>query len=224
MEAFLIIITSFPTAIFTFVLGVAVLYWLFAAFGFIEMDVLDVDLPDIDGQMSLSSHNDHSFGEMFAGLLLRFGLNGVPVTIVISLVALLGWLLSYYPSYLLSFLVGNGFMHFIVGLPVLIFSLYVAVTLTATIIKPLRVLFAKADQQTVKKVLGQVALVRSSKVDNKSGEAILDDGGAGLILKVRSMDDTIFQRGDRVVLLEYVSGAHVYRVISEQEFLGNPKV
>ena len=223
MEAFLETITSFPTIIFTFFLGVAALYWLFAAFGFIELDALDVDLPDLDGQMSLNSHHDHSFGEMFAGLLLRLGLNGVPVTIVISLIALLGWLLSYYPSYLIGLLIGNGLLHYVVGLPIFIFAVYIAVILTASIIKPLRVLFAKADQQTVKKVLGQVALVRSSKVDNRSGEATLDDGGAGFILKVRSIGDTIFQRGDRVVLLEYLSGAHVYHVISEQEFLGNSK-
>lgn len=221
MHDFIQVIAAFPTAIFTFVLGLAVLYWLFAMLGFVEIDVLDVDLPELDGQMVLNSHQDHSFGESFAGLLMRLGLNGVPVTIVISLVALFGWLISYYPSYFLYQIFGHNFLHFIFGVPILGVAFYAAVIMTAACIKPLRVLFAKAEQQTVKRVLGQVAVVRSSLVDNLFGEAAFDDGGAGLILKVRAIGEQKFQRGDRAVLLEYVAQENIYHIISEQEFLGS---
>lgn len=221
MHDFIAVITAFPTAIFTFVLGVAILYWLCAILGLVELDALDVDIPSVDGHMVLNSHHDHSFGESFAGLLMRLGLNGVPVTIVISLVTLLGWLLSYYPSYLLFHFIGHNFVHFIVGVPIFAAALYVAVIATAAIIKPLRNLFAKAEQETVKRVLGQVAIVRSSRVDAATGEVSFDDGGAGLIFKVRSLGEQQFQRGDRVVLLEFVAEANIYSVISEQEFLGS---
>src|SRR5688500_6239484 len=107
--------------------------------------------------MVLNSHYAHSFRDAFAGLLVRLGLYGVPVTIVISLVALLGWLLSYFPSYLLFHFLGHNFIHFIVGIPIFAAALYTAVIVTAGLIKPLRNLFAKAEQETVKRVLGQVA-------------------------------------------------------------------
>ena len=68
--------------------------------------------------------------------------------------------------------------------------------------------------------MGQVAIVRSSKVDDMSGEANFDDGGAGLIVKIRSFGEKTFVRGDKVVLLEYLPEQHMYRVISEDEFLG----
>jgi Protein of unknown function (DUF1449) len=220
MHDFIQVIAAFPTAIFTFVLGVALLYWLCAMLGFVELDALDVDIPDIDGHMVLNSHQHHSFGENFAGLLMRFGLNGAPVTIVISLVALFGWLISYYPSYVLYHFFGHNFLHFIVGVPIFIGALYFAVIITSACLKPLRVLFAKAEQETTKRVLGQVAIVRSSRVDRLFGEAAFDDGGAGLIIKVRALDDSIFKRGDRVVLLEYVPQENIYRVISEQDFFG----
>jgi hypothetical protein len=95
------------------------------------------------------------------------------------------------------------------------------VLITAQLIKPLRKFFAKTEQYVEKKILGQVAIVRSSKVDENSGEANFDDGGAGLIVKVRAFGEQHFARGDRVVLLEYLAEQHVYRVISEKEFLGN---
>lgn len=220
MNDFLLTIFSFPTVLYTFVLGVALLYWLCAALGLLELEVLDVNLPDVDGQ--LHAHAEHSFAETFAGILLRLGLNGVPVTIVITFIGVIGWLISYYLSYFELVLLGYGWVRFVVGIPILIFSFYLAVLSTAQLIKPIRKFFEKTEQYVEKKILGQTAIVRSSKVDSTFGEANFDDGGAGLIVKVRAVGDRQFVRGDRVILLEYRAEQHVYNVISEQEFLGRP--
>jgi hypothetical protein len=220
MSNLLLMISSFPTAIFTFVLGVAVLYWIFALFGFVEIDALDVDVPELDGQMSLNAHGEHTFAEMFSGLLMKLGLNGVPLTIVISFIALAGWMISYYISLFSVTLFGHGWIRYITGIPIFFASLYAAVLITAQVIKPLRKFFAKAEQQIQKVILGQTAVVRSSRVDQDFGEAFLDDGGAGLILKVRTIGGTQFHHGDKVVLLEYDANKNSYRVISEEEFLG----
>lgn len=195
-----------------------VLYWLCAAFGLIDIEILDVDMPDVEGQIHAQA--EHTFAETFAGILLRLGLNGVPVTIIITFIALIGWLISYYLSYFEWTLLGYNWVRFIAGIPIIIVSLYLAVLVTAQLIKPLRKFFAKADQHVEKKILGQVAIVRSSKVNETSGEANFDDGGAGLIVKVRAFGEQHFVRGDRVVLLEYLAEQHFYRVISENEFLG----
>lgn len=218
MNEFLLIIVSFPTVFFTFFLGVAVLYWLCAAIGLVDIEVLDIDLPDVDGQVH--AHAEHTFAETFAGILLRLGLNGVPVTIIVTFIALVGWFISYYLSYFELALLGYNWVRFVVGIPIIVFSLYLAVLVTAQLIKPLRKFFAKTEQYVEKKILGQVAIVRSSKVDGQSGEANFDDGGAGLIVKVRAFGEKQFIRGDRVVLLEYLAEQHVYRVVSEEEFLG----
>ena len=218
MNDFLLTIVSFPTVFFTVVLGVAVLYWLCAAIGLVDIEVLDMDLPELEGQPH--AHAEHTFAETFAGILLRLGLNGVPVTIIITFVALIGWLISYYLSYFEWLSLGYNWVRYVAGIPIIMVSLYLAVLATAQLIKPLRKFFAKADQYVEKKILGQVAVVRSSKVDASSGEANFDDGGAGLIVKVRAFGEQHFVRGDRVVLLEYLAEQHVYRVVSENEFLG----
>ena len=98
-------------------------------------------------------------------------------------------------------------------------TLYFAVWLPAFANRPIRPLCKNASQNTLRDVLGQTAIVRTSKVNNRFGEVFLADGGAGLIFKARSTGDEVFNKGDRVVLLEYKEVENVYRVISEKEFL-----
>ncbi|MEE9424178.1 MAG: hypothetical protein V3V18_04280 [Methylococcales bacterium] len=219
MDPFYQNIASFPTAVFTFVLAVCVLYWLFAVLGVVDIDVLDIDGLDIDGaDADLGTGSEASTANALAGVMLKFGLHGVPVTIIISFLSLFGWLVSYYGVHFLSTLIPSGMFRFLFGLLILIGAFWIAVLMTAIIIKLLRPLFQKVEQQTIKRVLGQTAVVRTSKVTESFGEAILNDGGAGLILKVRTSNDQVFAKGDKVVLLEYLEATNVYRVISEQEF------
>jgi hypothetical protein len=221
MHKFIEIVVGFPTVLFSFFVALSMLYWLSSFFGLVEIDALDVELPELDGHMALN--HESSFGEMFAGLLLRFGLNGVPVTLVITVVSIFGWVFCYYLSYLSVALFGQGWVRFVTGIPIAAVSLYTSVMVSAVAIRPLRRFFAKVEQVTEKKVLGQVAVVRSSRVDGQFGEVNFDDGGAGMIFKARSTGDSVFARGDKVVLLEYVSAGNYYRVISEEEFMGLPK-
>lgn len=218
MDPFYQNISSFPTVFFTFFLAVTVLYWLVAVLGMVDIDVLDFDIPGADGDMDIDG--DYSNPDVLAGLMLRFGLVGVPVTIIISIIALFGWLISYYLVHFLFGYIPQGMLHYLAGLPVLFVALYSAAMVTSVLIKPLRPLFQKAQQETVKYVLGQTAVVRTSRVDSDFGEATLEDGGAGLILKVRSTGESVFKKGDRVVLLEHVKQENIYRVVSESEFKG----
>ena len=218
MDPFYQNIASFPTAFFTFFLVICLLYWLVAVLGFVDLDVLDFDIPDVDGELGVNQ-TDLSTPDMLAGLMLKLGLYGVPVTIIVSFIALFGWFICYFIVHFFFGLVPDGLLRYLAGLPVLLGTLYVAVMLTALVIKPIRPLFRKTSQNIVKEVLGQTAIVRTSKVNNSFGEVFLADGGAGLIFKARSTGDEVFNKGDRVVLLEYMEVENVYRVISEKEFL-----
>lgn len=218
MDPFYQNIASFPTAFFTFFLVICLLYWLVAVLGFIDLDVLDIDIPDPDGQLGVNQ-TDLSTPDVLAGLMLKLGLYGVPVTIIVSFIALFGWFTCYFIVHFFFGLVPDGLLRYLAGLPVLLGTLYVAVMLTAIVIKPIRPFFKKASQNTVKEVLGQTAIVRTSKVNSSFGEVFLANGGAGLIFKARSTGDEVFNKGDRVVLLEYKEVENVYRVISEKEFL-----
>ena len=222
MDPFYQNISSFPTLIYTILLVVSVIYWAGAVLGFVELDLIDLDLDslDLDTSGDVGADSPHATPDVLAGLLLRFGLVGVPVTVSLSILILIGWLLCYYAVHFLFPFVPGSLLKFVAGIPVLLGTLYVSARITGVLIRPLRPLFEKATQETVKQVLGQTAIVRTSRVDNEFGEASLDDGGAGLILKVRTTGDDRFTKGDKVVIYEKLSEQNIYRVISEREFLG----
>jgi len=216
MDPFYQNISSFPTAIFSVLMGVCIVYWIGAVLGIFDIDILTID-TDID----LNADSGHSAPDVLAGLLLRFGLVGVPVVISLSLIILFGWFISFQLAHFLLASFDSGLVRFLIGLPVFLVSLLLATWITSKLIKPLRPLFKNATAQTHKHIIGQTAVVRTSRVDTTFGEATLDDGGAGLILKIRSTGTDTFSKGDRVVIFERLNEGNVYRVISEEEFSGN---
>lgn len=210
MDPFYHNISSFPTVIFTFFLLLFMLFWLVAVLGLVEIDALD--LPDLDMDI------DHVSPDAIAGLIMKFGLHGVPITITLSILTLLGWFISYYAVYFFGDILGDGLLYFAFGTGIFVAALLISAKITSFLIRPLKPLFKKMEQSTDKLVLGQIAVVRTSRVDEVFGEAVLEDGGAGLILKVRATHGDGFKKNDRVALLEYIKDQNAYRVISEKEF------
>ena len=209
MDIFLQIIFTFPTVFFTFFLALSVGYWVLTVLGVAGSEALNLDLAGADSVASLN---------VFSGLLFRLGLNGVPITFVISLISLLGWMLCFLVVDFVYPWIPLRWLQFVIGIPVIVGLLYFSTIITAVLIKPLRPIFLASNQQVQKQIVGQVAVVRTGEVNRNFGEAYLEDGGAGLIIKVRSYKDEVFKRGEKVVLLEYVAGENIYRVVSETDF------
>lgn len=217
MDPFYQIILSFPTVVFTVLLLFVVFYWALAVLGLVELDVLDFALPGVEADPNALGESLTNFNVM-SGLMLKLGLNGVPVTIIASFIVLIGWLLSFTAVFFLFPLIAEGLLQFLAAIPLLFAVLFAAAWISAWLIKPLRPLFRTQQQDVHTRVLGQTAVVRTGVVDTKFGEAVLEDGGAGLILKVRSFNEETFGRGERVVLLKYVAADNTFLVVSEAEF------
>ncbi len=216
MDPFYKIITSFPTVVFSFLLILCFFYWCFAVLGMVDFDFLNIDMPDTD--IDINAGDSVTNLNVLAGLLFKFGLNHVPLPIIVSIISLFGWFFCYYIVHFLYPYIPDGILEFLAGIPILFGVLYFTTFLTGLIIKPFRPMFKAANQEVEKEIVGQIAVVRTARVDKSFGEATVEDGGAGLIVKVRSFNDDEFKRGDRVALLEYVKSEHCYRVISESEF------
>ncbi|WP_201502039.1 hypothetical protein [Psychrobacter cibarius] len=211
-EAFLVFITKislYPTIIFTGLVMFVTLYWVVSLLGMADMD--SVDLGGSGGEADVSTLSSTGF---FTGLMLKFGLYGVPLIIILSLISLIGWLLSYlYTSFLHQYL-DSGVLYYLFGTGALIFVLVVSMWLTGIIISPIRKNIAKIPKRNSSNNVGKIAVVRTLSVTDKHGEAELNDGGAGLILKIRSdSNDGLLKQGDRVMLVEYLKDANTYRVV-----------
>lgn len=210
VEQFLNIALSFPTVVFSFVLAVMVVYWLIALLGLVDIDVLDnLTLPDGDG-LEL---------EGLSGLLMRLGLAGIPLTVILTVLAFFSWFVSYYAVYLLQGMGLDGWPSLALGIAVLPAAFVAGVMLTSLALRPLRRLLGRIAPRHRKSLLGQVGVVRSPTVNAQQGYVAVEDGGAGLILQARSPNRS-FQRGDRVVLIEYRPDMNHYLVIGEEEFTG----
>jgi len=216
MDPFYQNISSFPTAIYSVLLIVCVFYWAGAVLGIIDIDILNID-TDID----LNADSAHSTPDVLAGLLIKFKLVGVPVVITLSLIILFGWFICYFMAHFLLSGVNHWLLRFLLGIPLLAVSLVAAAWVTTYAMKPLRAVFKFSTTEAHKHILGQRAVVRTSRVDEHFGEATMEDGGAGLILKVRSTGEDTFTKGDRVVIFEKLDDTNTYRVISEKEFSGS---
>lgn len=212
-ESLLIFMTKislFPTVIFTGLVMFVTLYWVVSLFGMVDMDT--VEFGDSGGDTNVSDLSSTGF---FTGLMLKFGLYGVPLIIILSLISLIGWLLSYLYTSLLHQYFDSGVLYYIFGTGALIFVLVVSMWLTGLIISPIRKNIAKISKRDASSNIGKTAVVRTLSVTDKHGEAELNDGGAGLILRIRpdvNDDNHLLKQGDKVVLIEYLEEVNAYRV------------
>ncbi len=206
-------ITTYPTAIFTGMVMFVTLYWLVSLIGMADMDAVEIgDVGDVGDVSEMGDIADIGF---FSGILLRFGLYGVPFVLILTSISLIGWVLSYLYSSFLNQHFPSGVLHYVFGTGAFIVVLVLAMWTTGLLIAPIRKSFEKVPKKNSKMFLGKTAVVRTFTVDDKHGEVSLEDGGAGLIFKVRAIDDNTFKQGDRVVLSEYVAEENIYKVVAE---------
>lgn len=222
MGLFFSTILSFPTIIFTFLMCVALIFWGVAAVGLLDIDCLDFSGHETDVGNHIDIDNHHLEGGWFAGLLMKLGLDSVPLTIILTVLFFFGWVICYFLQLFTSY-IPLGILRFPVGIIILLFSIFPAAYLTGWSCKPLRSFFKKLQEEqnaiSAKNIIGDVAVIRSVSVTATFGEAEYDDKGAGLILRVRADESSALKRGDRVILIEYLDDG-AYKVVSEEEFKG----
>ena len=130
MEGFLQTALSFPTVLFSFLLILAIIYWGIVALGMVEIDVLDLDAESVvDGAGQ---------AEGLAALLAKLKLNGVPVTLVLTLLSFFAWFLCYFVQLWLLSALSLGWLRYPLGAVVAVGALFLAAPLAATLCRPLR--------------------------------------------------------------------------------------
>jgi hypothetical protein len=230
MDTFLDIATSFPTAVYSVLMIVVVAHWLLSALGILEIDTVDGLLPDgFGGDAAHAAHGAHDAGAHGhhmhghdghgeGGLLMKFGLHGVPVMVIVTIIAIVGWLFTYFVDLYLLRTLSLGPFAVLADIAAVFGGLLLAIPVGRLVLTPMRRLLRRYEPVTQRPLLGRYAEVRSPEITQTHGTAWVEDGGAGLILQVRADTPGLFVRGDRVVLIEYLEEHNAYRVISGEEF------
>ncbi|MCR6663993.1 MAG: hypothetical protein NVV60_12800 [Luteimonas sp.] len=207
MDVFLSTSLSFPTLVYSVLLAVCLVYWLLAATG-----LVDIDLDGLGIDVDMDSGG-------VAGIFGRLGLTGLPTMIVVTLLSFFGWILTYFVHLLvLSHLFGP--LRWLLGAGVGLLALVPAILATAAVLRPVRRALIRMRPFPETSLLGRVVIVRTPDVNTTAGMGELDDGGAGLILQIRSDGTAVPVRGDRVVLIAHDTHDNTWRVVPERDYHG----
>jgi len=191
---------TLPTLIFSTLLCVVLLFWLITLIGFADIDMLD-------GDVSLSSDDidpDAAF--------TKFGFGELPVTVVISMLVMFGWLNSIYLHKFFGYLLGEGVSFYFMSMVMVLVSVFGAMPLVVLLAKPLQRFFDSKEAASKEDMLGLECTIATSKVSDTFGQAKIMFQGAEQLIEVRTECETPFKLGDRAVLLEHNKEQHFYTI------------
>jgi len=211
---------SFPGVVYTVLLGVVLVYWLFVVIGAIHLgdgsadghfdglgdgsaDVGDVghggDVADGDAG---DGGDDGPEGSAVAALINALHLRSVPATVVFSLIITFSWLVCTIAMQLVSRDLPASSQP-VLGWLVLAGSPILALPLTSFTARPLAKVFVQRRATSHSDLIGKTVVVRTGTVTSSFGEASLEDGGAGLVLRVRVDRELPVKRGDQMLIVDW---------------------
>jgi hypothetical protein len=227
---------EFPTVVFTIVLGIVLVYWLFVLVGALDIDLFggDVDIDvsgaakgigdvltggakggaeafhaDAGGDVDAGADGDVDGGGLWHGL----GLGDVPVTISVSLIVVTSWcgslLVMHYAG-------GTGGW---LRLVVLVVAVLVALPIAALLVRPLAPVFAVKEGKSNADYIGHSCTISTGSVDDNFGQATVEDGGTVLVIQVRHGERGKLARGDKALIIDFDKVRQAYVVEPSADML-----
>lgn len=221
MPAALSIVTTFPAVVYTVLLGAALVYWLFVMLGAVHLEHADGADGIADG-LDHGGHGDagdadvggdghgHEHGAL-AGIMAALKLRSAPASVVLSFLVLFSWILTVLGVQGAIAVLPEGALG-IAKVAVFVLAPVLALFPTSVAIRPLAKVFAPPKTVTSKELVGQICTIRTGTVTDRFGEATLDDGGAGLVVRVRVESGEKLARGQQAVIVGYDDDRHEFTV------------
>jgi membrane protein implicated in regulation of membrane protease activity len=204
VDNFLEYIFSLPIIAFTIPLMIMIVFWLFALLGAIDIEILDPDVETDSADGAASS------------FLESLGLDGVPLTVAITLVEIYGFVFIYLAKKYIAPLFDGILTATASGFVLAIFALLLAIPFAAYSSKPLRRVFTTHEGVQKSDLIGTYCIVTTQTVTESFGQARADDG---MIYSVRTAPDNQIAGGSRVVLIDFNKEDDTYIVVTEAELM-----
>ncbi|MEO8704833.1 MAG: hypothetical protein ABI867_32575 [Kofleriaceae bacterium] len=200
---------QFPTVVFTIGLGITLFYWLFVLLGALDIDLFGHhgDVGDAvtggakAGAEAIGHGDGHDVGDVdTGGVWSGLGLSKVPITISVSAIFLVCWVLSLAAMYYLPDLLGSW-----VGPVILPVALLVGLPIAGLLVRPLGGVFELREGKSNKDYIGHMCTITTGKVDDGFGQATIEDGGAFHIIAVRCDRSDVLARGHKALIIDFDS-------------------
>ncbi|WP_331284147.1 hypothetical protein [Streptomyces sp. H39-C1] len=203
---------AFPTVLFSFALLVVIGFWLLALMGGVSAHGHagpaghgghGAGDGDGGGHGEAGGHHD-GHGPSGEGLLAAAGLDGVPVTVVLSLLTAVAWFVSLAGSALLDGAGAHGPVRVLLGIVVLAAALAGAWFATWLLVRPLRRLFPEVRPPSRQDFVGSLCVIRTGRVGTDFGQAeVTAPDGSSAVVQVRQTGEDTFASGSTGLLYEY---------------------
>lgn len=247
MAEVIVLALSFPSVVFTVLLGVVLIYWAFVMVGVIHIGegsegALDghidgatkgllegavdhvggghAELGDVGGDGDLDLDDDG--GGALAAVMSALHLRSVPATVVFSLIITFAWLVSVVSMQVLTRL-APALLGTLTSLGVFLAAFVVSLPLTSIAARPLKKVFAPKHAPVKSDFIGRTCTIRTGTVTAKFGEATLQDGGAGLVVRVRIEDGKHLGRGEQALIVDYDAERETYLVEPMRDVIGDKR-
>ncbi|MGV3774717.1 MAG: hypothetical protein ACO1QB_17590 [Verrucomicrobiales bacterium] len=223
---------SGPTLPFTILLGLVLVYWLLVAVGLFHFDSDGADVGaghhlsgdlhvDDGGSANMDadgSHHDHSshttiehgnHSGPFKGILNFLNIGEVPITVVISVLALMLWVCSMLLNHYL-----NPQHNDTRSLALLIPNLVISLVGTSIATRPFKKLFRalNRDFDQHQPVLGRLCTISTSEANENFGQAIIEREGSPLVINVRTYGEVALKKGEQALIIKEDAINQIYTV------------
>ena len=253
MATVLTIMLSFPSVVFTVLLGVVLVYWLFVLTGALHVDLLGEGAADgalegagiegvakgalegaakgalegvAKGALEGVAHGSgegaadgalDAHGDGLAGMLAALKLRSAPATVVLSLIITFSWLFSVLGVQVAAAWLPATIAH-IASFALLLLAPLLALPVTSILVRPLGRFFLPPKSAQHNQLVGKTCVIRTGEVTKSFGEATVEDGGAGLVVRVR-VDGPAeeLHRGDEALIIDYDEAKAEFTVVPMDE-------
>lgn len=221
MTNLLNILTEWPTIVYSVLLCVALLYWLLGIIGLIDVNHHGIDFDhgglEVHGDLHGDAHAEGDHLPTLASYAVAFGLTGVPLSLVLTLLAIFGWTTTaLITRYLLPLLPG-GLTRTLIGLLVLVLALIPAIFFTALFSRPLRGLFAAHPAPSNESLIGLRCRVTTLKVTENFGQGEVASHGASYNIKIAAQEPNTLHKGSMTSVVSYNHQTQRYLVEPDEE-------
>lgn len=225
MTSFLTASLGYPTAVFTVLLGVALIYWFTVIIGVLDVDLFGGADAALDGGAEAAAEGvGEAIGEAgdaavegassvtdAPSLLTKFRLRDAPATVVLTIYLIWNWIFCYFGSHYLAEAIGDE-QRLMWGSALLVTSLLLSLPLTSAGAVMLAPIFRTHSAISRSSLIGKTVEISTGRVDRSFGQATCDDGGAGLLLAVRCDPEHGLTKGSRAIVLSYDESGDFYEV------------
>jgi hypothetical protein len=191
---------------YTVFLGLILLYWLTVIVGVLDLDLFNIEVEtDVDTDVDAAVPG---LGGVGLAVLRFLHVDTVPLMLLLSFFALSLWVLSLLSNYYLR----NASL-LVAGL-LFVPNVLASLCLTKCVTLPFRALFKTLhhERQVTPEILGQVCVVKTSKVDTISGQAEMASNGAPLLLNVRTAGGEVLDKGEEALIVQFNEKTNTYIV------------